>query len=175
MNRPTPNSDELPSTVRPRTLDIEASEMLQGNRLLAALPVGERLRLGSEMRLVELGMRGQIYIGAVITEFYFPFNCVISVVAAVEDDVAVEVAMIGYERMAGLPAFLGTAASPHRSFCQVPGLALRLKTVTLRRSWLVTAHCTTCCIATPTPCRLSSRKTSPVAGSTPPRNARRGG
>jgi len=61
MNRPTPNSDELPSTVRPRTLDIEASEMLQGNRLLAALPVGERLRLGSEMRLVELGMRGQIY------------------------------------------------------------------------------------------------------------------
>jgi hypothetical protein len=35
--------------------------MLQGNRLLAALPVGERLRLGSEMRVVELGMRGQIY------------------------------------------------------------------------------------------------------------------
>jgi CRP-like cAMP-binding protein len=69
-------------------------------------------------------------------------NCVISVVAAVEDDVAVEVAIIGYDGTAGLPAFLGTAASPHRSFCQVPGLALRLKTVTLRRSWLVTAHCT---------------------------------
>jgi hypothetical protein len=80
--------------------------MLQGNRLLAAFLVGERLRLGSEMRLVELGMRGQIYdIGAVITEVYFPLNCVISVVAAVEDDVAVEVAMIGYEGMAGLPAF----------------------------------------------------------------------
>jgi hypothetical protein len=61
MNRPTPNSDELPSTVRPRTLDIEASEMSQGNRLLAALAVGERLRLGSELRLVELGMREQIY------------------------------------------------------------------------------------------------------------------
>jgi hypothetical protein len=69
----------------------------------------------------------------VITEVYFPLNCVISVVAAVEDDVAVEVAMIGYEGMAGPPAFLGTAASPHRSFCQVPGLALRLETVTLRR------------------------------------------
>jgi CRP-like cAMP-binding protein len=60
-------------------------------------------------------------------------NCVISVVAAVEDDVAVEVAIIGYDGTAGLPAFLGTAASPHRSFCQVPGLALRLETVTLRR------------------------------------------
>src|SRR5215204_892345 len=66
--------------------------------------------------------------------------------------------MIGYDGTAGLPAFLGTAASPHRSFCQVPVLALRLKTVTLRRSRLVTAHCTTCCLATPTPCWLSSRK-----------------
>src|SRR5829696_1781728 len=46
---------------------------------------------------------------------------------------AVEVAMIGLEGMAGLPAFLGTAASPHRCFCQVPGQALRLDTVTLRR------------------------------------------
>ena len=65
--------------------------------------------------------------------------------------------MIGYDGTAGLPAFLGTPASPHRSFCQVPGLALRLKTVTLRRSWLVAAHCTTCCLATPTPCWLSSQ------------------
>ena len=109
-------------------------EMLQGNRLLAALPIDERLRLGSELRLVELGMRDQIYdIGATISEVYFPLNCVISVVAAVEDDMAVEVAMIGFEGMAGLSAFLGTTASPHRSFCQLPGQALRLDTVTLRR------------------------------------------
>jgi CRP-like cAMP-binding protein len=110
------------------------SEMLQRNRLLAALPVEERLRLGSELRLVELGMREQIYdTGDAITQIYFPVNCVISMVAAVEDDVAVEIAMIGLEGMAGLPAFLGTAVNPHRSFCQVPGQALRLETVTLRR------------------------------------------
>jgi len=49
--------------------------MLQGNRLLAGLPVDERLRLGSELRLIELGMRDQIYdIGATITEVYFPLN-----------------------------------------------------------------------------------------------------
>src|SRR5215213_6241640 len=111
-----------------------ASEMLQRNRLLAALPVEERLRLGSELRLVELGMRQQIYdTDDAITQIYFPVNCVISMVAPVENDVAVEVAMIGLEGMAGLPAFLGTAASPHRCFCQVPGQALRLETVTLRR------------------------------------------
>jgi CRP-like cAMP-binding protein len=111
-----------------------AAEMLLRNRLLAALPVQERWRLGPELRLVELGMREQIYdIGEAITQVYFPVNCVISVVAAVEDDVAVEVAMVGLEGMAGLPAFLGGAASPHRCFCQVPGQALRLDTVTLRR------------------------------------------
>src|SRR5215213_3083242 len=111
-----------------------ASEMLLRNRLLAALPVEQRLRLGSELRLVELGMREQIYdTGEAITQVYFPLNCVLSVVTAVDDDVAVEVAMIGLEGMAGLPAFLGTAASPHRCFCQVPGQALRLDTATLRR------------------------------------------
>jgi CRP-like cAMP-binding protein len=109
-------------------------EMLQRNRLLAGLPVEERLRLGPELRLVELGMREQIYdTGDPITQIYFPMNCVISMVAAVEDDVAVEVAMVGHEGMAGLPAFLGSAASPHRCFCQAPGQALRLEAVTLRR------------------------------------------
>jgi len=111
-----------------------ASEMVQRNRLLAALPVEQRWRLGSQLRPVELGMREQIYdTGEAITQIYFPLTCVISVVTAVDDDVAVEVAMIGLEGMAGLPAFLGTAASPHRCFCQVPGQALRLDTVTLRR------------------------------------------
>src|SRR5829696_6883466 len=111
-----------------------APEMLQRNRLLAALPAEERLRLGSELRLVELGIREQIHDpGDPITEIYFPVNCVISIVAAVDDDVAVEVAMVGFEGMTGLPAFLGIAASPHRCFCQVPGQALRLDTVTLRR------------------------------------------
>jgi len=113
---------------------LAASKMLLRNRLLAALPVQERWRLRSELRLVELGMRERIYdIGEAITHVYFPLNCVLSVVAAVDDDVAVEVAMIGLEGMAGLPAFLGAAASPHRCFCQVPGQALRLDTVTLRR------------------------------------------
>src|SRR5829696_10366482 len=87
-----------------------ASEMVQRNRLLAALPAEERLRLGSELRLVELGIREQIHDpGDPITEIYFPVNCVISIVAAVDDDVAVEVAMVGLEGMTGLPAFLGIA------------------------------------------------------------------
>jgi hypothetical protein len=58
------------STDPPARLSLQ---MLHGNRLLAALPLDERLRLGSELRLVELGMRDPIYdIGATIREVYFP-------------------------------------------------------------------------------------------------------
>ena len=109
-------------------------EIVQGNRLLAALPVEEQRRLGAELAVVDLGMRDQIYdIDATITAVYFPLTCVLSVVAAVDDDVAVEIATIGLEGMAGLPVFLGAAASPHRCFCQIPGQALRLEAAALRR------------------------------------------
>jgi hypothetical protein len=46
--------------------------------------------------------------------------------------------------MAGLPAFLGTTASPERSFCRVPGEALRLDTVTLRRARTLRAYAGEC-------------------------------
>ncbi len=109
-------------------------EIVQGNRLLAALPVEEQRRLAADLAVVDLGMRDQIYdIDATITEVYFPLTCVLSVVAAVDDDVAVEIATIGLEGMAGLPVFLGAAASPHRCFCQIPGQALRLDAVALRQ------------------------------------------
>jgi Crp-like helix-turn-helix domain len=109
-------------------------EIVQGNRLLAALPVEEQRRLGVELAVINLGMRDQIYdVDAAITEVYFPLTCVLSVVAAVDEDVAVEIATIGWEGMAGLPVFLGAAASPHRCFCQIPGQALRLEAVALRR------------------------------------------
>jgi CRP-like cAMP-binding protein len=109
-------------------------EITQGNRLLAVLPEEEQQRLAAELDLVNLGMRDLIYdIDATITEVYFPLTCVLSVVAAVDDDVAVEIATIGLEGMAGLPVFLGAATSPHRCFCQVPGQALRLDAVAFRR------------------------------------------
>jgi hypothetical protein len=104
-------------------------EVVRGNRLLAALPVPEQRRLGAELTVVDLGLRDQIYdIDATITAVYFPLTCVMSLVAAVDDEVAVEIATIGFEGMAGLPVFLGAATSPHRCFCQIPGQALRLET-----------------------------------------------
>jgi CRP-like cAMP-binding protein len=58
---------------------------------------------------------------------------VLSVIATVDGEAAVEVATVGYEGMGGIPAFLGTTESPHDTFCQVPGTALRLSVGDLRR------------------------------------------
>ena len=109
-------------------------DILLGNRLLAALTVEEQRRLGADLTVVEFGLRQQVYdIDEAINQVYFPLTCVLSVVAAVDEDDSVEIATVGFEGMAGLPVFLGADTSPHRCFCQVPGQALRLGAVAMRR------------------------------------------
>jgi CRP-like cAMP-binding protein len=104
------------------------------NRLLAAMPSDEQHRLAPDLEPVEFGMKAPIYdVDAPITHVYFPVDCVISVVAALQDGMAIEVATIGAEGFAGLPAFLGAASSPHQVFCQVPGRAVRLEVEALQR------------------------------------------
>jgi CRP-like cAMP-binding protein len=51
---------------------------------------------------------------------------VISILAAMDDDQAVEVATVGIEGMIGIPVVLGADTSPDLVFCQIPGHALRM-------------------------------------------------
>lgn len=96
------------------------------NRLLVALPSAEQQRIGARLELIELGLRDPLYeAGQPIGSIYFPLSYVLSLVAPL-DNTAVEVATVGPEGMAGLPAFLGATTSDYRVFCQVPGQALRL-------------------------------------------------
>lgn len=111
-----------------------AATAWQHNRLLGAMPEDEQERLAPDLELVELGSKAPIYgVDEPITHVYFPLDCVISVVAAVEDGTVVEAATIGAEGVAGLPAFLGATSSPHQAFCQVPGRAVRLEVGALER------------------------------------------
>src|SRR4051794_24476844 len=121
-------------TAAPDPLQVVDLEVLRGNRLLAALPVEEQQRLAEALTVVDLGLRERLYdIDTPIPAVYFPVSCVLSLVAGVDEEVAVEIATIGFEGMAGLPVFLGVAASPHRCFCQIPGQALQLETAALHR------------------------------------------
>jgi CRP-like cAMP-binding protein len=99
----------------------------RANRLLAALPDGDRERLLASAEPLELTLRQPIYDpGQPIEHVYFPIDAVMSVLAVMDDGQAVEVATVGNEGMVGIPVFLGVMTSPGQVFCQVPGLALRM-------------------------------------------------
>jgi CRP-like cAMP-binding protein len=107
------------------------------NGLLAAMPAAEQERLAPDLELVDLVMKANIYgVDQPIAHVYFPLNSVISMVAELDDQTVVEVATVGAEGVAGLPAFLGATSSPHQAFCQVPGKAVRLTVAALQRFFL---------------------------------------
>ncbi|MGY1762623.1 Crp/Fnr family transcriptional regulator [Geodermatophilus sp. SYSU D00779] len=104
------------------------------NLLLGALPEDEYRRLRPALEPVEVDVRQQLYErGKPIEHLWFPVDAVLSLLATVEGEAAIEVATVGYEGLGGLPAFLGAAESPHDTFGQIGGTAVRLPTGELRR------------------------------------------
>ncbi|WP_448624936.1 Crp/Fnr family transcriptional regulator [Geodermatophilus sp. URMC 64] len=104
------------------------------NLILRALPDDEYERLIPAMQPVSLQVRDQVYLrNGNIDAVYFPVYGVLSLLATVEGEAVIEVATVGYEGMSGLPAFLGTATSPHDAFCQIEGGAMCLPTDRMRQ------------------------------------------
>ena len=104
------------------------------NLLLRSLPEAEFQRLQALLEPVQMDVHAQLYErGKPIEHVWFPVDCVFSLIAVVEGEATVEVATMGYEGMAGLPVFLGSAESPNNCFCQVAGAAVRLTIGDLRR------------------------------------------
>jgi CRP-like cAMP-binding protein len=103
------------------------------NTILRRLPQAEYERVTAVGKVVTAELRDEVYSPqSAVEDVYFPLSCVYSYVAAVEEEILVEVGTIGLEGMVGLPAFLGVTHSPHTVFCQVPGSALRLTVPQLR-------------------------------------------
>ncbi|MGY1736244.1 Crp/Fnr family transcriptional regulator [Geodermatophilus sp. SYSU D00684] len=128
-----PPPDPAPDEARPAPQRTGAKDPRR-NLILRALPDAEYERLLPALQPVTLQVRDQLYRrDGDIDAVYFPVDGVLSVVASVEGEPAVEVATIGYEGVSGLPVFLGTPTSPHDCFCQVAGDALCVATADLRR------------------------------------------
>jgi CRP-like cAMP-binding protein len=97
------------------------------NRLLAALPFEEYRRLSSGLTQVALNYGENIYErGEIIRYVYFPENGIVSLVAAVQDSMTLEVGLVGNEGIVGLPVFLGVKTSNNRAVVQGAGSALRM-------------------------------------------------
>ena len=83
--------------------------------------------ISHQLEIVDLSIRQTIYEdGSPATDVYFPIDCVISVVTSMNDGSAIETATVGFEGMCGAQVALGTRDMFGRSFCQIPGRAMKM-------------------------------------------------
>ena len=98
------------------------------NRLLAALPLGNYRRMSRAFEKISLEF-GQVLCepGGAVQHVYFPLDCLISLLAAVDDgENDLEVGLVGREGLAGMSLALGNRTSPVRELVQGAGSALRM-------------------------------------------------
>jgi CRP-like cAMP-binding protein len=99
------------------------------NKLLDALAAEELERLRPHLEEVPLVQKQPINApGAAIEHIYFPTVGAVSMIASLDDGVAVEVGLIGPEGMAGTPVLLGSETASNEAFVQLNGKALRIRT-----------------------------------------------
>jgi CRP-like cAMP-binding protein len=103
------------------------------NRLLASLPAKSYQRLRAQLEPITLTF-GQILYepGGPIRQVYFPVDCLISLLTAVDKRRTLEVGMVGNEGMAGMPVVLGVDVSGVRALVQGGGDALRVSSARFR-------------------------------------------
>lgn len=97
------------------------------NTLLATLVRKDYERLQQRLELVALTFGDEIYRpGEAIRHVYFPTDSLVSLLTLVEGHLALEVGLVGYDGMLGIPLVLGVKDSPVRAMVQGSGTALRM-------------------------------------------------
>jgi CRP-like cAMP-binding protein len=103
------------------------------NKILGLLSAEDSALLMPHLEMIEL-QRNQILFEPLqpIQYVYFFESGLSSEIAVNPDGKSIEVACVGLEGYSGTPAVLGLESSRHRSFMQVGGQALRVRTDVLR-------------------------------------------
>ena len=97
------------------------------NRLLAALPPQDYEELRPRLEAIEIRTRDVLVAPhAPIDHVYFPESGIVSTVAVTEEGYRIEIGIVGREGLVGVPLALGVDRTPHESFVQLDGEALRL-------------------------------------------------
>ena len=109
-------------------------EAVPANRLLARLPVVDRQRFLAACEPVALVFDQVLTHGhGRMTHAYFPTDAVVSLgIAATGSRACLEVALVGWAGMVGLPLLLGATASVLRPTVVRAGFALRIAAAALR-------------------------------------------
>jgi len=119
---------------------LGAKKVSVPNRLLAALPRKDYQKLLHHLEPVKLIYEDVLYEPhAPIRHVYFPNNCLVSMLTAVDTGRTAEVGLIGPEGLVGVPVALGIVASPFRAIVQGGGTAMRMKVADFRRDFTESA------------------------------------
>ena len=103
------------------------------NHLLATMPRPALQRMLSGLESVTLTYGQVLYEPAgKISYVYFPLDCLVSLLTAVDKDRILEVGMVGNEGMVGMPMVLGIGQSAVRALVQGSGTALRMPAARFR-------------------------------------------
>jgi CRP-like cAMP-binding protein len=110
-----------------------ANQASIANSLLASLPHAEYQRLLARLEPVTLKFGEVLHeAGVPIRYVYFPIDCVVSLLTAVEGHQALEVGLVGHEGMVGIPLALGIDVSFRRALVQGTGTAMRMESTAFR-------------------------------------------
>lgn len=97
------------------------------NRLLAALPEKDCVRLLAQCERVKLSFAEVLYhSGELISYIYFPTGSFISLVEPIDDNANLEVGLVGNEGIVGITTLLGIDTAPFQAVVQGSGSALRV-------------------------------------------------
>jgi CRP-like cAMP-binding protein len=103
------------------------------NKLLAALPRAAMRDILPALEPVTLVLGDVLHEpGQPLRHVYFPLSCLVSLIVVVEDQLALEVALVGREGVVGVSLVLGADLSPVRAVVQGGGSALRMTRAALR-------------------------------------------
>lgn len=103
------------------------------NRLLAALPAGEYVKIIPLLERVSVSLGKVVHRpGEPIRYAYFPETAVFSVVATMKNGATVEVGVVGKEGMLGVRLLSGGNVTPNQTVAEVSGTVLRMREEALR-------------------------------------------
>ena len=98
------------------------------NRLLAALPEAEYVRLLPNLEPVPMPLGQVLYeSGEQMHHVYFPIDAIVSMLYVMEDGASAEIAVVGNEGVVGVSLFMGGETTPSRAVVQSAGHAYQLK------------------------------------------------
>lgn len=110
-----PNRETLPGNPR-------------DNRLLAALPSDDWIRLAPHLKPAPMHLGAAVYESGGAQDYvYFPTTAIVSLLYVLADGASAEIAVVGLEGLVGVALFMGGETTPSRAVVSSAGWAFRLR------------------------------------------------